>query len=164
MPTGNMRLCDASDRDGIATIINRAAERYRGVIPADRWREPYMPAVELDHEIASGVVFHGFEEEARLLGVMGIQAVDDVHLIRHAYVLPETQGRGIGGRLLQRLVAQCSTPILVGTWAAASWAIGFYQRNGFSMIAADEVPALLRRYWNIPERQIETSVVLARQP
>lgn len=160
----NVRLCNASDRDAIAAIINRAAERYRGVIPADRWREPYMPAAELEHEIADGVVFHGLEQGGRLLGVMGIQAVDDVHLIRHAYVLPEMQGRGVGGRLLQHLLARCPTRVLVGTWAAASWAIAFYQRHGFEMAAGDEIPPLLRRYWNIPERQIATSVVLSRRP
>lgn len=161
---GSLRLCDASDRNEMAVIINRAAERYRGVIPADRWHEPYMSVAELDHEIASGVVFHGFVEGDRLLGVMGIQPVADVHLIRHAYVLPDAQGQGIGGRLLQHLVTGCPTRILVGTWASASWAVGFYQRHGFVMIAGDEVAPLLRRYWNIPERQIETSVVLSRQP
>ncbi len=157
-----MRLCDAGDRAAIAAIINRAAERYRGIIPADRWHEPYMSDVELDREIASGVVFHGLEEEGRLLGVMGIQQVADVHLIRHAYVLPEVQGRGVGGRLLQHLVAACPTRILVGTWAAAGWAIAFYQRHGFVMADACEAPRLLRRYWDIPERQIETSVVLTQ--
>lgn len=161
---GSLRLCDAHDRDEMAAIINRAAERYRGVIPADRWREPYMPAAELDHEIASGVVFHSFVEGDRLLGVMGMQPVADVHLIRHAYVLPEMQGQGIGGQLLKHLIAGCPTRILVGTWASASWAIGFYQRHGFVMMAGDEVSALLRRYWNIPQRQVETSVVLSRRP
>ena len=160
----NLRLCDANDRNEMATIINRAAERYRGIIPADRWQEPYMPTAELDHEIASGVEFHGFAEGDRLLGVMGIQAVADVHLIRHAYVLPEAQGQGIGRRLLRHLIAGCPTRILVGTWAAASWAIGFYQRHGFVMVARDEIPVLLRRYWDIPARQVETSVVLSHHP
>lgn len=161
---GSLRLCDTNDRNEMATIINRAAERYRGVIPADRWQEPYMSAAELNHEIASGVTFRGFVEDGHLLGVMGIQPVADVHLIRHAYVLPKAQGQGVGGQLLRHLVAECPTRILVGTWAAASWAIGFYQRYGFAMVAHDEVPVLLRRYWSIPERQVETSVVLSRQP
>jgi len=161
---GSLRPCGVDDRNEMVAIINRAAERYRGVIPADRWHEPYMSAAELDHEIASGVIFHGFAENGRLLGVMGIQPVSDVHLIRHAYVLPEAQGQGVGGHLLQHLIARCPTRILVGTWAAASWAIGFYQRHGFVMAGNDEVPVLLRRYWNIPDRQIETSVVLALQP
>ena len=161
---GNLRLCDAKDRSEMATIINRAAERYRGTIPADRWQEPYMPAAELDHEVASGVEFHGFAEGNRLLGVMGIQPVADVHLIRHAYVLPEAQGQGIGGQLLRHLIAECPTRILVGTWAAASWAIDFYARHGFVMVAHDKIPVLLRRYWDIPSRQVETSVVLSHHP
>lgn len=159
---GNLRVCSGDDHVEIAAIVNRAAERYRGVIPVDRWHEPYMSSAELDGEIASGVVFHGLEESGRLLGVMGIQQVADVHLIRHAYVLPEAQGQGVGGRLLQHLIAQCPTRILVGTWAAASWAIAFYQRHGFAMVVADRTPELLRRYWEIPERQVETSVVLTR--
>lgn len=157
-----MRPCDAGDRAAIVAIINLAAQRYRGVIPPDRWHEPYMPEAELDHEIASGVAFYGHEEDGHLVGVMGIQPIADVHLIRHAYVLPEAQGRGIGGRLLQHLAATFSTRILVGTWAAATWAIAFYQRHGFALVAGDQIPELLRRYWDIPERQIETSVVLVR--
>lgn len=160
---GSLRICDANDRNEMAAIINSAADRYRGVIPADRWQEPYMSAAELEQEIASGVEFRGYMEGGRLLGVMGIQPAIDVHLIRHAYVLPEAQGRGIGGRLLQCLVAEYPTRILVGTWAAASWAIDFYQRHGFVMIAKDDAQALLERYWNIPARQVETSVVLSRQ-
>lgn len=159
---GILRPCGADDRNEMAVIINRAAERYRGVIPADRWQEPYMSATELEHEIASGVVFHGYAEGDRLLGVMGIQPAVDVHLIRHAYVLPEAQGQGIGGQLLQHLVARCATRMLVGTWAAASWAIAFYQHHDFVMVDAGRTPDVLRRYWSIPERQIETSVVLAR--
>lgn len=161
---GSLRLCDANDCNDMAAIINRAAERYRGVIPADRWQEPYMTTAELGHEIGSGVVFHGYLEDGRLLGVMGMQPVADVHLVRHAYVLPEAQGQGVGGQLLQRLLAECTTRVLVGTWAAAAWAIDFYQRHGFAKVADDEVPILLRRYWNIPERQVETSVVLSRHP
>lgn len=146
-------------------IVNAAAEAYRGVIPADRWREPYMDAAELDREIASGVVFWGVEDpQGELVGVMGIQAVGDVDLIRHAYVRPEHQGRGIGRALLEHLVARAERPLLVGTWAAAEWAIRFYERNGFQTVGEAEKNRLLRAYWSIPERQVETSVVLAHRP
>ena len=120
-----IRSCRDDERDAIVAIVNAAAEAYRGVIPADRWREPYMPLGELDEEIAAGVVFWGYEEDGRLLGVMGIQPVRDVSLIRHAYVAPDAQGRGIGGALLRHLVARSSRRMLVGTWAAAGWAIRF---------------------------------------
>jgi GNAT superfamily N-acetyltransferase len=161
---GVLRPCSNSDRANVLAVINLAAERYRGAIPADRWRVPYMPAAELAREIAAGVAFHGYFEGERLLGVMGIQPVADVHLIRHAYVQPEAQGRGIGGRLLQHFVDHCPTRMLVGTWAAATWAIGFYQRHGFVRVDAARTPELLGRYWNIPARQVETSVVLSRAP
>ena len=142
-------------------IINDAAVAYRGVIPADRWHEPYMPASELDREIAAGVVFWGYEDGGELLGVMGIQAVDDVDLIRHAYVRPGNQRGGIGGALIGHLMQSATRPVLVGTWAAAEWAIAFYRRHGFEQVTPEEKTRLLRRYWDIPERQIETSVVLA---
>jgi GNAT superfamily N-acetyltransferase len=161
---GVLRSCSNSDRANMLAVINLAAERYRGAIPADRWHVPYMPATELAREIASGVAFHGYFEEDRLLGVMGIQPVADVHLIRHAYVQPEAQGQGIGGRLLQHFVDGCPTRMLVGTWTAATWAIGFYQRHGFVQVDAARVPELLGRYWNVPVRQVETSVVLSRAP
>lgn len=142
--------------------MNAAAEAYRGVIPADRWHEPYMPAEELDEEIAAGVAFWGCESDGELVGVMGVQRVRDVDLIRHAYVSPEHQRKGIGGALLGQLAAPAARRMLVGTWADAEWAVSFYRRNGFELLSREEGAELLRRYWTIPERQIETSVVLAR--
>ena len=143
-------------------IVNAAAVAYRGVIPEDRWHEPYMGPAELEGEIAAGVEFWGYEDGEELIGVMGIQPVQDVTLIRHAYVLPAAQGRGVGGALLASLETHGSGQLLVGTWASASWAIRFYERHGF--VAVDDPAALLRRYWSIPERQIATSVVLAKPP
>ena len=159
-----IRTCDHEDRRAILAIVNAAAEAYRGVIPADRWHEPYMPLAELDAEIAAGVVFWGYADGGRLTGIMGIQDVGDVDLIRHAYVLPERQGRGVGGALLEQLLDGAPRRMLVGTWAAAEWAIRFYERHGFSMVSRERGAELLRRYWSIPERQIETSLVLAKPP
>ena len=157
----SIRPCRDDERDAILAIVNAAAEAYRGVIPADRWHEPYMPAGELDGEIDSGVEFWGYEDSGALIGVMGIQPVRDVVLIRHAYVVPEAQGRGIGGALLARLVDSATAPLLVGTWADAGWAIRFYERHGFELVSSRERTAeLLKAYWNIPDRQVETSVVL----
>jgi N-acetylglutamate synthase-like GNAT family acetyltransferase len=155
-----IRRCRNDERDAILEIVNTAAVAYRGVIPADRWHEPYMPASELDREIAAGVVFWGYEADGELLGVMGIQPVQDVDLIRHAYVKPGSQRGGIGGTLIEHLMDSATRPVLVGTWAAAEWAIGFYRRHGFEQVSPEEKTRLLRRYWDIPERQIETSVVL----
>jgi GNAT superfamily N-acetyltransferase len=143
-------------------IVNAAAEAYRGVIPADRWHEPYMPREELDAEIAAGVEFWGYEDGGGLVGVMGIQPVRDVDLIRHAYVVPGSQRGGIGGALLEHLMDGRARRVLVGTWAAAEWAIRFYERHGFACVGRERTAALLREYWTIPERQIETSVVLER--
>jgi GNAT superfamily N-acetyltransferase len=157
-----IRPCRDDEREAILAIVNAAAEAYRGVIPADRWHEPYMPAEELNGEIAAGVAFWGYEDGGELLGIMGIQRVRDVDLIRHAYVSPASQRQGIGGALLEELASSTSPRMLVGTWAAAEWAIGFYERHGFELLPRDEGAELLRRYWTIPERQIETSVVLAR--
>jgi GNAT superfamily N-acetyltransferase len=157
-----IRLCRDDERDAIVAIVNAAAEAYRGVIPADRWHEPYMPRAELDAEIAAGVAFWGYEDDGALTGVMGIQPVRDVVLIRHAYVAPAAQGRGVGGALLEHLAATVSGPLLVGTWAAAEWAIRFYELHGFARVEPERVAGLLRAYWDIPERQIETSVVLRR--
>jgi len=157
-----IRRCDDADRDAIYEIVNAAAERYRGVIPADRWHDPYMPKDELDAEIAAGVEFWGYLSDDRLLGVMGVQPVKDVVLIRHAYVRPDHQGRGIGGALLRRLTAETDERILIGTWEAAQWAIGFYRRHGFVQVTPALKDQLLKTYWNIPERQIDTSVVLAK--
>lgn len=160
----HVRDCTPEDTDRILAIINAAAEAYRGVIPADRWHEPYMSATELQREIADGVRFMGCEEGGMLLGVMGIQPVREVDLIRHAYVLPEQQGRGLGGKLLRNFREGSRRPMLIGTWAAADWAIRFYQRHGFSLVSAERTPELLSAYWSIPERQIATSVVLADPP
>ena len=142
-------------------IVNDAAHAYRGVIPADRWHEPYMPADQLADEIAGGVVFWVAEEWGRLSGVMGIQDKGDVALVRHAYVAPTTQRTGVGTRLLRHVEGLVDKPILIGTWAAASWAIDFYRRNGFTVVPSIDKDRLLRTYWSIPARQIETSVVLA---
>lgn len=158
-----IRRCSADERDAILAIVNAAAEAYRGVIPEDRWHEPYMPMEELDAELAAGVEFWGQDDGGRLLGIMGIQPVGDVNLIRHAYVLPERQGEGVGGALLEHLLELATRPMLVGTWAAAEWAIRFYERHGFEYVGRERTAELLREYWDIPERQIETSVVLAQR-
>jgi GNAT superfamily N-acetyltransferase len=160
----SIRPCGDDERSAILAIVNAAAEAYRGVIPVDRWREPYMPAHELDAEIAAGVAFWGYEADGVLLGLMGIQQVRDVDLIRHAYVLPATQGQGVGSSLLERLRGLSARRLLVGTWAAADWAIRFYRRHGFELVSPERKTALLESYWNIPDRQIETSVVLANPP
>jgi len=159
-----VRPCRADERGDILAIVNAAAEAYRGVIPADRWREPYMDADELDRELAAGVRFWGCEANGALAGVMGIQAMRDVDLIRHAYVRPALQGAGVGRRLLDHLRATSERPLLVGTWADAEWAIRFYRRNGFEPVGEDRTKRLLRTYWAIPERQLETSIVLAYPP
>ncbi len=155
-----IRRCREEERETILEIVNAAAEAYRGVIPADRWHEPYMGVGELDGEIAAGVEFWGYEADGRLIGVMGIQPVRDVVLIRHAYVRPERQGEGIGRALLEHLRGITNLPILIGTWASAEWAIRFYERNGFELVSEERKSALLETYWTIPPRQIETSVVL----
>jgi GNAT superfamily N-acetyltransferase len=163
--TSPVRRCTDDERADILEIVNAAAEAYRGVIPADRWHEPYMDAAQLERELAAGVEFWGIEDGAgALAGVMGIQAARDVDLIRHAYVRPGLQGGGIGRRLLEALTARAQRPLLVGTWAAATWAIRFYERNGFELVGREEKDRLLAAYWDIPERQVETSVVLAHRP
>ena len=150
-----------SDFNAILKVINDAAQAYKGVIPDDRWQEPYMSAEELKEEIEAGVRFFGWLKGGHLLGVAGIQALKDTTLIRHAYVLPKCQGKGIGTGLLRYLVGLTETPeILVGTWADATWAIRFYERHGFKLVSSEEKDRLLRTYWNIPERQVETSAVL----
>lgn len=159
-----LRDCTAADADAIASVINEAAAAYRGVIPADCWHEPYMPRQELDDEIAAGVRFAGaFDEDGTLLAVMGLQQVEDVSLIRHAYTRTAAQGRGIGAALLAHLQGRTERPVLVGTWKAATWAIRFYERHGFELVDEAEKTRLLRRYWRVPPRQIETSVVLRRR-
>jgi GNAT superfamily N-acetyltransferase len=150
-----------ADFAAILAIVNDAAQAYRGVIPADRWHDPYMATDELEKEISGGVLFWVAEQEGRLSGVMGIQDKGDVTLVRHAYVAPNTQRTGVGTRLLRHLEGIVDKPILIGTWADASWAIEFYLRNGFTVLPNDDKDHLLRKYWSIPARQIETSVVLA---
>ena len=145
-------------------IINTAAEAYRGAIPADCWHEPYMSAEELAAELAAGVEFWGREEQGILVGIMGTQVMRDVELIRHAYVRPEWQRRGVGAALIVQLRALAARRMLVGTWAAASWAIRFYERHGFRLVAPHATRRLLETHWRIGERQLETSVVLANPP
>ena len=152
------------DSPAILAIINDAARAYRGVIPPDRWHEPYMPADELQKEVTDGVIFWIAIERGRIAGVMGIQDKGDVALVRHAYVASSTQRSGVGTKLLQHIEALVDKPILIGTWAAASWAIEFYRRNGFDVVSDEEKDRLLKRYWSIPARQVETSVVLAKRP
>ena len=159
-----IRACRDDETADILAIVNAAAEAYRGVIPADRWHEPYMGLAELQGEISAGVEFWGFDDGDRLIGVMGIQPVEDVDLIRHAYVMPGSQHRGVGGQLLSHLQAAATRPMLVGTWEAAEWAIRFYVRHGFELVTPERKRALLERYWTVPERQIEVSVVLASPP
>jgi GNAT superfamily N-acetyltransferase len=159
-----IRPCRDDERAAILEIVNAAADAYRGVIPADRWHEPYMPAGELDGEIAAGVAFWGYEADGALLGIMGLQRVRDVELIRHAYVAPGSQRRGVGGALLEHLTRASTRRMLVGTWAAAEWAIRFYGAYGFERVSPERKAELLREYWTIPERQIEASVVLAKPP
>lgn len=157
-----IRQCDSEDFDIIYQIINDAASAYAGVIPDDRWKEPYMSREELQEQIDEGVRFWCYVGEAgMILGVMGVQDRGDVSLIRHAYVRTASRGKGIGSALLDRLVAPAGKPVLVGTWAAATWAIRFYEKHGFHRVSPTEKDGLLRKYWMIPDRQIETSVVLA---
>ena len=156
-----IRQCNDKDFETIYLIINDAARVYKDVIPEDRWREPYMPRDELQRQINAGVVFWGYEEGGELIGVMGIQHVQDVSLIRHAYVRPQKQKRGIGRELLVALCGHTDRPTLIGTWTSAVWAIQFYEKNGFEKVSQLEKNWLLEKYWSIPTRQVETSVVLA---
>ncbi|MBI4275059.1 MAG: GNAT family N-acetyltransferase [Rhizobiales bacterium] len=157
-----IRRCINGDVATIDAIINEASQAYRGVIPADCWHEPYMPRTDLMVEIAAGVAFWGWEEVDTLVGIMGLQKVRDATLIRHAYVRPAYQGRGIGGALLTTLTGQTTGLLLVGTWAAAEWAIRFYARHGFCLVSTPEKERLLKTYWSVPLRQQEISVVLMR--
>jgi len=156
-----IRKCLDGEFEVVFAIINDAAEAYRNVIPDDRWKTPYMSWEELRHESDEGVAFWGYEEDGELLGVMGIQEVQDVTLIRHAYVRTDRRNRGIGGKLLAHLHQQATRPTLVGTWTAADWALRFYAKRGFRQVSPDTKNRVLRKYWSIPERQVETSVVLA---
>jgi len=158
-----IRKCNDKDFEMIYEIINSAAKAYEGVIPPDCYKEPYMSRDELRREIEAGVSFWGYEEDNQLVGVMGIQEVKDVTLIRHAYVRPSKQRQGIGKKLLSHLLKQTSKPVLIGTWANTHWAVSFYERNGFRLVPPEEKDKLLRKYWSIPERQVEASVVLANE-
>jgi GNAT superfamily N-acetyltransferase len=157
-----IRKCTKDDLTTMFEIINQAAVAYKGVIPEDRWHEPYMPMEELGSEISDGVEFWGLERDSRLVGIMGIQDRGEVTLIRHAYVHPDAQRLGIGGRLLDHLEALTDKPVLIGTWADATWAVAFYQKNGYEMTTREQKTELLHAYWSIPDRQVETSVVLAK--
>jgi len=158
-----IRVCIDNDFEAILQIINDASEAYRGIIPVDRWHEPYMPREELRAEVSAGVAFLGYEKDGELAGVMGTQNVQDVTLIRHSYVRTVQRGQGIGGELLDRIMGQATKPVLIGTWADAVWAVRFYGNHGFKVVSTQEKETLLRKYWNVPDRQIETSVVLADQ-
>jgi GNAT superfamily N-acetyltransferase len=150
-----------ADLPAVFEIVNDAAQAYRGVIPEDRWHEPYMPMAELESEIRDGVRFWVYEDGGELLGVMGIQDRGDVDLIRHAYVRTSSRNKGIGALLLKHLEAATTKPILIGTWAAATWAIRFYEKNGYRLLSREDTVRLLKTYWSIPEAQVDTSVVLA---
>ena len=157
-----IRSCGPADAPAVFAIINDAARAYRGVIPADCWHEPYMPLEEVNREIREGVSFWGYESAGQLVAVMGIQDRGDVTLIRHAYVQTAQRGKGIGRKLLRHLEALTVRPILIGTWRAATWAISFYEKNGYEMLSQADTERLLRKYWSISERQVATSVVLTR--
>ncbi len=158
-----IRQCGSSDFKRMHMIINDAADAYQGVIPGDCFHEPYMSEDELRHEINEGVVFWGYEDDGELVGVMGVQNVKDVSLIRHAYVRTVMRNQGIGGKLLCFLRRQINRPLLIGTWADAVWAVRFYEKHGFKLVTPEEKDRLLRTYWSISDRQVETSVVLAEQ-
>ena len=158
-----IRRCNDNDFEIIYSIINDAAQAYKGIIPDDLWKEPYMSKDELRHEIDEDVSFWGYEESGEIVGVMGIQPIQDVTLIRHAYVRTSERNQGIGSKLLSYLRGQTIRPILIGTWADAIWAVRFYEKHGFRLVTKGEKDRLLRKYWSISERQIETSVVLADQ-
>ncbi len=159
-----IRRCTDMDLHAIFEIINDAASAYKGVIPPDRWHDPYMSQDQLRHEIDAGVRFWGLDNDNELAGVMGIQDKGEVTLLRHAYVRTALRNKGIGTRLLKHLEPMSDKPILIGTWAAADWAVQFYQKNGYCLVSIEEKNRLLRQYWSIPERQVETSVVLANRP
>ncbi|MFF2887306.1 GNAT family N-acetyltransferase [Paenibacillus sp. NPDC057967] len=159
-----IRLCEAHEWTKVRAIINDAAMAYKGVIPDDRYHEPYMSLTELEQEWNDGVQFWGYTDASgELIGVMGLQDKGDVSLIRHAYVRSIARNGGIGGKLLHHLITRTNKPILIGTWSDASWAIGFYEKHGFRVVSTQEKERLLRLYWNVPERQMEESVVLANQ-
>ena len=153
--------CKDEDFNIICEIINDASIAYKGVIPTDRWHEPYMPKEELEKQIGEAVEFWKFTEDEKTLGVMGIQLKEGATLIRHAYVRTAERKKGIGSQLLNHLTTMSTTPVLIGTWADAKWAIDFYLKHGFRLLEEKEKNNLLLKYWSIPVRQVETSVVLA---
>ena len=156
-----IRICQPADTDRTYFIINKAAKAYEGVIPADCYHQPYMPMEELKREMKR-MTFFGWEVNGELVGVMGFESVKDVTLIRHAYVLPQWQKQGIGSKLLNHLKGLVTTSrLLVGTWADAYWATDFYKKRGFNLMPDKD--ELLKTYWDIPQRQIETSVVLGME-
>jgi N-acetylglutamate synthase-like GNAT family acetyltransferase len=155
-----IRTCTDKDFEGIFNIINDAAIAYKGVIPPDRWREPYMTREELQSQIEDGIRFSCYVDNNEIVGVMGIQDKSEVVLIRHAYVRTKQRKKGIGTLLLQELIKDAKKPILIGTWKAADWAIRFYEKHGFCLVEEEEKNRLLKKYWAIPDRQVETSVVL----
>jgi GNAT superfamily N-acetyltransferase len=157
----SLRPCTPADLPSMYEIINDAAQAYKGIIPADRWHEPYMPMEHLEAEVRDGVRFWGHEVDGELVGVMGSQDRGEVCLIRHAYVRTSRRNTGSGTQLLKQLEKLAGKPILIGTWAAAQWAIRFYEKNGYRLVTKEEKASLLKKYWRIPERQVETSVVLA---
>jgi GNAT superfamily N-acetyltransferase len=161
MMAATIRPCGEADLPALFSIVNDAAQAYKGIIPSDCWHEPYMPLDELKRQIRDGIAFWGYQSGGELVGVMGIQDRGEVTLIRHAYVQTAQRRKGIGEKLLEHLEDMTAKPILIGTWTAAAWAIRFYEKNGYRVLARAETERLLRRYWSIPERQIETSVVLA---
>ena len=158
-----IRTCASPDLDTVLSVINDGAHAYEGVIPTDCFHSPYMSGEELTQGVAQGIRFYAYERASEILGVMGIQHVQDVTLIRHAYVRSACQGQGIGASLLHHLRQLTTHPILIGAWADASWAIRFYQRHGFKLVSSCEKDSLLRTYWTVSPRQIQTSVVLADQ-
>jgi N-acetylglutamate synthase-like GNAT family acetyltransferase len=155
-----IRPCTDQDFNTILEIINDGAQAYKGIVPADRWQDPYMSARHLREELEDGINFWGWEENGKLTGVMGMQDKGDVMLIRHAYVRTVLRNRGIGSQLLHYLESITGKLILIGTWATADWAVAFYEKHNYRLVSPEEKNRLLTKYWNIPERQIETSVVL----
>jgi N-acetylglutamate synthase-like GNAT family acetyltransferase len=156
-----IRNAVSADIPQVYEVINDAAIAYKGIIAADRWHDPYMPLEELQAQIADGVKFSCYVDSENIIGVMGIQDKGEVNLIRHAYVKSQQRKSGIGTQLLQQLIGTSNKPILIGTWTAATWAISFYEKHGFNVVSPQEKEILLRKFWSIPQRQIEESVVLA---
>ena len=156
-----IKLAENRDIEEIYEVINDAAMAYKGKIPDDRWHEPYMTKKELREQLEDGVIFFCYIENKKILGVMGIQHKNEVDLIRHAYVRTDQRKKGIGSILLKEIIQKTKKPVLIGTWRDADWALNFYKKNGFELVSEEEKNKLLKKYWKIPERQVETSVVLA---